>query len=83
MFRTIYENKENVLLAAPEGSGKTACAELAILRHFEHHPESKAVYVTPMEDMAIKVGFLNNLRKILFFDFYHFTKCIIIFYLRI
>ncbi|PAV56692.1 hypothetical protein WR25_04976 isoform F [Diploscapter pachys] len=55
VFRTIYENKENVLLAAPEGSGKTACAELAILRHFEHHPESKAVYVTPMEDMAIKV----------------------------
>ncbi|CAI4227464.1 unnamed protein product [Auanema sp. JU1783] len=55
VFRTVYENNDNVLVAAPNGSGKTICAELAILRHFENTPEAKCVYVTPMEDMAIKV----------------------------
>ncbi|CAD6191493.1 unnamed protein product [Caenorhabditis auriculariae] len=55
VFRTVYESNENVLVCAPNGSGKTAIAELAILRHFENQPESKVVYVTPMEDMAVKV----------------------------
>ncbi|VDM59111.1 unnamed protein product [Angiostrongylus costaricensis] len=55
VFRTVYESNDNVLIAAPNGSGKTACAELAILRHFDNHPDGKCVYVTPMEDMALKV----------------------------
>ncbi|KAK5965871.1 U5 small nuclear ribonucleoprotein helicase [Trichostrongylus colubriformis] len=55
VFRTVYESNDNVLIAAPNGSGKTACAELAILRHFENHPDAKCVYVTPMEDMATKI----------------------------
>lgn len=42
-------------MCAPNGSGKTAIAELAVLRHFENTPEAKAVYITPMEDMATKV----------------------------
>uniref|UniRef100_A0A0N4YVM1 Activating signal cointegrator 1 complex subunit 3 (inferred by orthology to a zebrafish protein) n=1 Tax=Nippostrongylus brasiliensis TaxID=27835 RepID=A0A0N4YVM1_NIPBR len=48
-------NNDNVLIAAPNGSGKTACAELAILRHFENNADAKCVYVTPMEDMAVKI----------------------------
>uniref|UniRef100_A0A1I7XD94 SEC63 domain-containing protein n=1 Tax=Heterorhabditis bacteriophora TaxID=37862 RepID=A0A1I7XD94_HETBA len=28
VFRTVYESNDNVLIAAPNGSGKTACAEL-------------------------------------------------------
>ncbi|KAK6736456.1 hypothetical protein RB195_019253 [Necator americanus] len=55
VFRTVYESNDNVLIAAPNGSGKTACAELAILRHFDNNPDAKCVYVTPMEDMAAKV----------------------------
>ncbi|VDM67200.1 unnamed protein product [Strongylus vulgaris] len=55
VFRTVYESNDNVLIAAPNGSGKTACAELAILRHFDNSPDAKCVYVTPMEDMAVKV----------------------------
>ncbi|ULU08307.1 hypothetical protein L3Y34_019456 [Caenorhabditis briggsae] len=55
VFRTVFESNENVIVCAPNGSGKTAIAELAILRHFENTPESKAVYITPMEDMASKV----------------------------
>ena len=56
VFRTVYESNDNVLIAGPNGSGKTACAELAILRHFDNSPEAKCVYVTPMEDMALKVS---------------------------
>lgn len=32
MFNTIYNSSDNVLVAAPTGSGKTVCAEFAILR---------------------------------------------------
>ncbi|MFH4977102.1 hypothetical protein AB6A40_003811 [Gnathostoma spinigerum] len=55
VFRTVYEANENVFIGAPNGSGKTVCAEFAILRHFDNNPDAKAVYVTPMEDMANKV----------------------------
>ncbi|KJH44066.1 DEAD/DEAH box helicase [Dictyocaulus viviparus] len=55
VFRTVYESNDNVLIAAPNGSGKTACAELAILRNFDNLPDAKCVYVTPMEDMASKI----------------------------
>ena len=44
-----------MLVAAPNGSGKTVCAELAIMRHFTNQPEAKCVYVSPMEDIAAKV----------------------------
>jgi len=32
VFNTLYNTAENVLVAAPTGSGKTVCAEFAILR---------------------------------------------------
>lgn len=56
MFRTVYEGNDNVYIGAPHGSGKTVCAEFAILRHFNINPEAKAVYVSPMEDLAEKVS---------------------------
>ena len=37
------------------------CAEFAILRHFDNNPDAKAVYVTPMEDMANNVYFVSFL----------------------
>lgn len=55
VFRTVYENSDNVLVAAPNGSGKTVCAELAIMRHFANNPDTKCVYVSPVEDIATKV----------------------------
>ncbi|VDN01570.1 unnamed protein product [Thelazia callipaeda] len=55
VFRTVYEANDNVFIGAPHGSGKTVCAEFALLRHFDNSPETKAVYVTPMEDMAEKM----------------------------
>ncbi|EJD74040.1 U5 small nuclear ribonucleoprotein helicase [Loa loa] len=54
VFRTVYEGNDSVFIGAPHGSGKTVCAEFAILRHFDNRPDAKAVYVTPMEDLAEK-----------------------------
>lgn len=54
VFRTVYEGKDNVLICAPQGSGKTVCAELAILRHYDNNPEARVVYVAPNEDLANK-----------------------------
>ncbi|MCP9262026.1 hypothetical protein DINM_005324 [Dirofilaria immitis] len=47
-------SNDNVFIGAPHGSGKTVCAEFAVLRHFDNRPDAKAVYVTPMEDLAEK-----------------------------
>lgn len=71
VFRTVYESSDNVFIGAPQGSGKTVCAEFAILRYFDNNPDGKTVYVTPMEDLANKVhinehfilGFWNTSRQ--------------------
>lgn len=56
VFRTCYESSENVFVGAPNGSGKRVCAEFALLRHFENSPEeTKAVYCTPLDDLAKRV----------------------------
>lgn len=41
-----------MFVGAPTGSGKTICAEFAILRVFAHNPEGRSVYVTPLESLA-------------------------------
>ena len=52
-FTALYNTDDNVLLAAPTGSGKTICAEFAILRMLQRASEGKgtarAVYVAPMD----------------------------------
>lgn len=40
-FHTLYHTDENVLLGAPTGSGKTICAEIAMMRLFNEYPQSK------------------------------------------
>uniref|UniRef100_A0A0N5ASB3 U5 small nuclear ribonucleoprotein 200 kDa helicase n=1 Tax=Syphacia muris TaxID=451379 RepID=A0A0N5ASB3_9BILA len=55
VFRTVYESNDNVFIGAPHGSGKTICAEFAILRYFDNNPDGKAVYVTPTEDLTNKI----------------------------
>ena len=57
VFRTCYETNENVFIGAPNGSGKGVCAELALFRHFENNPQNKAVYCTPLDDIAKNVIF--------------------------
>ena len=44
-FSALYASDDNVLLCAPTGSGKTLCAELAILRALKKKSLLKSVYI--------------------------------------
>ncbi|CAN1127789.1 DExH-box ATP-dependent RNA helicase DExH12 [Linum perenne] len=54
VFTVLYNTDDNVLVAAPTGSGKTICAEFAILRNYQKGPDSviRAVYIAPLEAIA-------------------------------
>ena len=56
MFNAIYNGDSNIFVGAPTGSGKTICAEFAILRMLAQNPDARCVYVTPMEALAQQVG---------------------------
>lgn len=57
VFNALYSTQDNVLVAAPTGSGKTICAEFAILKLFSDVPKAaKAVYVTPYASLAKQVS---------------------------
>jgi len=45
-----------VFIGAPTGSGKTICAEFAILRTFAQNADARCVYVTPLDALAQMVG---------------------------
>lgn len=51
-FPSLYQSDANVLVSGPTGSGKTVCAEFAILRLFNQNPDGTVVYVAPKEDVA-------------------------------
>jgi pre-mRNA-splicing helicase BRR2 len=63
-FNALYETDLNVLVCAPSGSGKTVCAELALLRLLTTNTDGKCVYVA-----SKKV-------KSFLFSFLFFTSCI-------
>mmetsp|Transcript_28044 Transcript_28044/g.66662 ORF Transcript_28044/g.66662 Transcript_28044/m.66662 type:complete len:2150 (+) Transcript_28044:160-6609(+) len=52
VHNTLYNTSENTLVAAPAGSGKTICAEFALLRAFNEGPDAKCVYVAPMDALV-------------------------------
>ncbi|KAL2643968.1 hypothetical protein R1flu_011555 [Riccia fluitans] len=55
VFTVLYNTDDNVLVAAPTGSGKTICAEFAILRMLQKGDEngsSRCVYIAPVEALA-------------------------------
>nr|GMD43550.1 DExH-box ATP-dependent RNA helicase DExH12-like [Ipomoea batatas] len=54
VFTVLYNSDDNVLVAAPTGSGKTLCAEFAILRNHQKESASimRAVYIAPVEALA-------------------------------
>lgn len=54
VFNTLYTTDDNVFLGAPTGSGKTICAEFALLRAFSENPSARCVYVTPLKELAIE-----------------------------
>ncbi len=55
VFNALYTRDDNVLLAAPTSSGKTICAEFAILKVFNDklrkEERARIVYVAPMQSL--------------------------------
>lgn len=51
-YFSLFENDANTILCAPHGSGKTVCAELALLRQLEQSPEKKIVYLAPRSELC-------------------------------
>ncbi|XP_076912670.1 DExH-box ATP-dependent RNA helicase DExH12-like [Bidens hawaiensis] len=54
VFTVLYTTNDNVLVAAPTGSGKTICAEFAVLRNHQQGLDNvmRAVYIAPVEALA-------------------------------
>ena len=56
VFTALYNTDDNCLVAAPTGSGKTACAEFAVLRMISQAKAGKCVarcvYIAPMAALA-------------------------------
>ncbi|KAL2018870.1 hypothetical protein VTK56DRAFT_295 [Thermocarpiscus australiensis] len=51
-FNSLFNTDNNVLVAAPTGSGKTVCAEFALLRHWAKPEPGRAVYIAPFQELV-------------------------------
>ncbi|KAH8885175.1 Sec63-domain-containing protein [Thozetella sp. PMI_491] len=51
-FNSLYTTDNNVLVASPTGSGKTVCAEFALLRHWSKQESGRAVYIAPFQELV-------------------------------
>ena len=52
VFNALYLSTDNVFVGAPTGSGKTICAEFAILNAFKADEEARCVYILPIQAMV-------------------------------
>ena len=55
VHNSLYNTSDNALIAAPTGSGKTVCAEFAILRSLNEKPQGKTIAYQTLLD-AWKAG---------------------------
>ena len=51
-FNALFQSDDNVFVGASTGSGKTVCAEFAILRHWTKAESGKAVYIAPFQEQV-------------------------------
>ncbi|KAF2766872.1 Sec63-domain-containing protein [Teratosphaeria nubilosa] len=51
-FNALYQTGDNVFVGSPTGSGKTVCAEFAVLRHWAQDEGGKAVYIAPFQEQV-------------------------------
>ncbi|THG98887.1 hypothetical protein EW026_g3361 [Hermanssonia centrifuga] len=52
VFQALYTTDDNVFVGAPTGSGKTICAEFALLRLWSKRDQPRAVCIEPHQDMV-------------------------------
>jgi pre-mRNA-splicing helicase BRR2 len=52
VFQALYTQDENVFIGAPTGSGKTICAEFALLRLWSKSDSPRAVCIEPYQEMV-------------------------------
>ena len=52
VFNALYNSNDSVFVGAPIGSGKTVCAEFALLRHWLNPDAGRAVYIAPFEALV-------------------------------
>ncbi|KAH8657646.1 Sec63 Brl domain-containing protein [Tricladium varicosporioides] len=51
-FNSLYSTDDNVLVGAPTGSGKTVCAEFALLHHWSKQDPGRAIYIAPFQELV-------------------------------
>lgn len=52
VFNEAFNGDNNIFVGAPTGSGKTICAEFALLRLWQQNPKGRCVYVAPFEEVV-------------------------------
>ncbi|KAF5375631.1 hypothetical protein D9757_008508 [Collybiopsis confluens] len=52
VFQSLYTSDENVFIGAPTGSGKTVCAEFALLRLWSKRSHGRAVCIEPFQELV-------------------------------
>lgn len=52
VFQALYTTDDNVFIGAPTGSGKTICAEFALLRLWSRRDAPRAVCIEPYQEMV-------------------------------
>lgn len=51
-FKSLFDTDDNVFVGAPTGSGKTVCAEFALLHHWKKADSGRAVYIAPFQELV-------------------------------
>jgi pre-mRNA-splicing helicase BRR2 len=59
-FKTIYESNESVFIGAPTGSGKTLCADFAILKYLKDLSSSQSKNRAPIIYVAANQSIVKN-----------------------
>jgi len=52
VYSSLFTTNDNVFVGAPTGTGKTVCAEFAILRHWSQPIKGRAVYIAPFQELV-------------------------------
>lgn len=52
VFQALYTTDENIFIGAPTGSGKTICAEFALMRLWSKPQQKRAVCIEPYQEMV-------------------------------